>query len=147
MLSFPFHQNKDPSFLYNPLISQKQDIADHQDLILGQLYHLARSRLLPTTMSRGKKHIKMPSSENKNEETSVCDDEKKIIRRETERKRRLQMTSLCKSLKSLLPFELIKVFPIIPSNLNFSLCFSINFHFCGITHKKPNFNLGKAFSV
>ncbi|XP_054787889.1 transcription factor bHLH120-like isoform X2 [Prosopis cineraria] len=54
-------------------------------------------------MSRGKKHhITLPSSDNNH------DDEKKIIRRETERNRRLQMTSLCESLRSLLPFELIK---------------------------------------
>ncbi|KAI9112121.1 hypothetical protein K1719_017017 [Acacia pycnantha] len=52
-------------------------------------------------MSRGKKHITLPSSDNN-------DDEKKIIRRETERKRRQQMTTLCESLRSLLPFELIK---------------------------------------
>ncbi|KAI9073037.1 hypothetical protein K1719_045016 [Acacia pycnantha] len=52
-------------------------------------------------MSRGKKHITLPSSDNN-------DDEKNIIRRETERKRRQQMTTLCESLRSLLPFELIK---------------------------------------
>ncbi|XP_028773242.1 transcription factor bHLH118-like [Neltuma alba] len=59
-------------------------------------------------MSRGKKHITLPSSDNNYGEASVCDDKKKIIRRETERKRRLEMTSLCESLRSLLPFELIQ---------------------------------------
>ncbi|KAI9073022.1 hypothetical protein K1719_016911 [Acacia pycnantha] len=52
-------------------------------------------------MSRGKKHITLPSSE-------YNDDEKKIFRRETERKRRQQMTTLCESLRCLLPFERIK---------------------------------------
>jgi hypothetical protein len=45
-------------------------------------------------------------------------DEKKIIRREVEKQRRMQMSILCSSLRSSLPLELIKVF-----NLFFIFCF------------------------
>jgi hypothetical protein len=37
-------------------------------------------------------------------------DEKKIIRRQVEKQRRMQMSILCSSLRSSLPLDLIKVF-------------------------------------
>ncbi|XP_027364729.1 transcription factor bHLH120-like [Abrus precatorius] len=50
-------------------------------------------------MAEENQHIKLTTSDN---------DEKKIIRREVEKQRRTQMAILCASLRSSLPFELIK---------------------------------------
>lgn len=57
--------------------------------------------ILVRNMAEENQHIIFANSDN---------DEKKIIRREVEKQRRSQMSILCASLRSSLPFELIKVF-------------------------------------
>lgn len=42
--------------------------------------------------------------------TTSDNDDKKMIRREVEKQRRMQMSILCSSLRSSIPFDLIKVF-------------------------------------
>ncbi|KAI4351849.1 hypothetical protein L6164_006158 [Bauhinia variegata] len=100
---FPFHLNNDSPFQISCDL-QEQDTVDQQDLIWG---HESLEGSNPAQeMGKGKQHIISPTSENN--EASVLNNEKKITRRDIERERRMQMSTHCASLRSLLPFELIK---------------------------------------
>ncbi|KAF7813212.1 transcription factor bHLH36 [Senna tora] len=113
---FPnFHLNNNDSNLYD---LPQEDIGDQEDPILFQdsLPH-HNSDLTTFTMERGKQKQKQKQKHHNHinnniidELASVSDDgeKKKMIRRETERQRRMQMTNLCQSLRSLLPSQLIK---------------------------------------
>ncbi|KAI4347468.1 hypothetical protein L6164_008280 [Bauhinia variegata] len=99
---FPFHQNNDSLFQISCDLQEQDTIQQYQ--IWGQ--QSLEGSDPAQVMGKGKQHIILPTWENN--EASVGNDDKKIIRRENERERRMQMSTLCASLRSLLPFELIK---------------------------------------
>ena len=100
---FPFHQSTDELvWLSFPNLHQEDIIP--QDLIVQDQASVGANKF-------GKAHPhKILSSLNNGEaaNTSNCD-HKKIVRRDTEQKRRQQMAILNASLRSLLPAEIIQV--------------------------------------
>lgn len=104
---FPFHQSDELVWLSFPDLHLQEDIIP-QDLTLDQPSVVGANKI-------GKGHPHKILSTLNNGEANTSND-KKIVRRDTEQKRRLQMAILNESLRSLLPVEMIQV-----RNLSLSL--------------------------
>ncbi|KAF2311811.1 hypothetical protein GH714_026847 [Hevea brasiliensis] len=96
---FPFQQNNE----FSSQISSNphQDIAEDNPILGG-------TSNLSNFMVDGQPPLILANSNTNNEVNYTCD-EKKIIRKEIERQRRQQMSTLHGSLRSLLPLESLKV--------------------------------------
>jgi hypothetical protein len=104
---FPFHRSDELVWLSFPDLHQEDIIP--QDLILDQRPSVVGANKI----GKGLPHRILSTLKNGEANTS---NDKKIVRRDTEQKRRLQMAILNESLRSLLPVEMIQV-----RNLSLSL--------------------------
>lgn len=99
---FPFQQINE--------FSQQISCNPHQDIVQNDQFSGGASNNLTKLMGDGQPQPPaiLANSKTKNDVGFSCDD-KKIIRKEIERQRRQQMSTLCASLRSLLPLESLKV--------------------------------------
>jgi len=115
---FPFHRSDELVWLSFPDLHQEDIIP--QDLILDQRPSVVGANKI----GKGLPHRILSTLKNGEANTS---NDKKIERRDTEQKRRLQMAILNESLRSLLPVEMIQV-------RNLSLSLSLSPHFLPSCH-------------
>lgn len=100
---FPLHQSNKSS-LFISFTSNEQGIVS-KDLVLDHGNSVDRSRNLSNHMGKIRPKKLNENPDHHHDERN----EKKKLRREIERQRRQEMTTLYVSLRSLLPLELIKV--------------------------------------
>ncbi|KAJ1423877.1 Myc-type, basic helix-loop-helix [Sesbania bispinosa] len=109
----PFHPNDDELYFQIPSpnyysLPIQTTTRDYEDQILHDpLIDATATGLLPCTNSqtvKGKKQKQLPAAATKTKDH----ENKKWMHRETEKQRRQEMSRLCSSFRSLLPFEYIK---------------------------------------
>ena len=106
---FPFQQSGDEIWSQissNPY--QEDTDKDFQDLIYGQdsLHGISNQTI---SVDEIQKHKILATSNANDDSGNIRCDEKKVARKEIERKRRQQMSTLHASLRNLLPLDSIKV--------------------------------------
>ncbi|KAJ7975617.1 transcription factor bHLH [Quillaja saponaria] len=108
---FPSHQGNELfiQFSSDPINQQQQQHKISEDLILLDHHHHQASFGVINDDSTENLGIKpRRRGFNKSYSTNSANDSKKMLHRDIERQRRQEMSTLYKSLRSLLPFELIK---------------------------------------
>ncbi|KAK6926320.1 Myc-type, basic helix-loop-helix (bHLH) domain [Dillenia turbinata] len=104
---FPLQQGNELCFQISS-ISNQQQLTFNQDMILQQYASSSVDASLNHTNiimgRRGRKHIETSANNNNDAE----DHKKRIMHREIERQRRLEMSNLYSTLRSLLPIDYIK---------------------------------------
>ncbi|XP_015877971.2 transcription factor bHLH120 [Ziziphus jujuba] len=114
---FPLHQSNKSS-LFISFTSNEQGIVS-KDLVLDHGNSVDRSRNLSNHMGKIRPKKLNENPDHHHDERN----EKKKLRREIERQRRQEMTTLYVSLRSLLPLELIKGKPSMSEHMNVAVAY------------------------
>ncbi|KAJ7975619.1 Transcription factor [Quillaja saponaria] len=107
---FPSHQGNELfiQFSSNPINQQQQQHKISEDLILLDHHHQPSFGVINDDSIENLGNKPRRRGFNKSYSTNSANDSKKMLHRDNERQRRQEMSTLYKSLRSLLPFELIK---------------------------------------
>ncbi|CAK7337144.1 unnamed protein product [Dovyalis caffra] len=105
---FPFQQSSDELWSQISSNPYQEDIDQDQDLILDQDSLHGTSNLTTSSVEVQQTHEILAATNANNRSGNIVCDEKKVTRKEIERQRRQQISTLHASLRNLLPLESIQ---------------------------------------